>query len=433
MVAQRLTELSLLESSQYHRSSLMPTNPALAFLSAPTSLNDPVGSFDSSVQDVQQFIDYRSWLTSQLHTLRLMPLLHHRDADRRRGNLIQKLVGELHALASLEKTAWEREMLLVGLYGFLHERETGEPRVYHTGMCCIAQTHRNVRLTSCAVEHLHVSRRTIQPFILIALIVTSAMHTLSGLNREAANLVLVMLRTVLVGAFISCNMSQSSELSSDTHQSSASTPHPGRGTGYTSTSGNSLTRFQQAIVDTIPRDVRTALKHLSVEPDVIRYASCPSCSQIYAPDRSHPDNRYPQLCSFSETDKGVCGSPLVRKSSKDDACSTTYTALRPYPYRTLCSWIADLFSRSKAEELVESAWAKADLPPGSPYRDILHAPALQNFHGPDGSLFSQQPRMDVHLVFGLFIDWFNPGGNKQAGKTRSVGAIYLVCLNSTLR
>jgi len=61
--------------------------------------------------------------------------------------------------------------------------------------------------------------------------------------------------------------------------------------------------------------------------------------------------------------------------------------------------------------------------------DILQAPALRNFLGPDGSLYSQQLAGSVNLVFGLFIDWFNPGGNKQAGKSRSIGVIYLVCLN----
>ncbi|TFK83030.1 hypothetical protein K466DRAFT_450123, partial [Polyporus arcularius HHB13444] len=89
-----------------------------------------------------------------------------------------------------------------------------------------------------------------QPFVLAGLLVTSALHTLSGVNRDTANLVLVMLRAVLVGVFIFCSKSRSR------------------------TAASTLPPAQKVILDSIPRDVRTAISRLKLEPTFLRYATC---------------------------------------------------------------------------------------------------------------------------------------------------------------
>ncbi|KAF8234899.1 hypothetical protein L208DRAFT_1259835, partial [Tricholoma matsutake] len=53
--------------------------------------------------------------------------------------------------------------------------------------------------------------------------------------------------------------------------------------------------------------------------------------------------------------------------------------------------------------------------------DIQDSPAWDDLQG-----FLQSP---YHLLFGIYIDWFNPYTNKISGKKVSCGAILLYCLN----
>ncbi|KAI0362927.1 hypothetical protein BV20DRAFT_905515, partial [Pilatotrama ljubarskyi] len=83
------------------------------------------------------------------------------------------------------------------------------------------------------------------PSILLALIIIGALHTLSGVQGNAVNLILGMVRIVLTGAFIASNKAASLQADSS-----------------------------QSMLDAIPRDILTVLAHLQVEPDYIRYATC---------------------------------------------------------------------------------------------------------------------------------------------------------------
>ncbi|KAI0364055.1 hypothetical protein BV20DRAFT_931529, partial [Pilatotrama ljubarskyi] len=103
--------------------------------------------------------------------------------------------------------------------------------------------------------------------------------------------------------------------------------------------------------------------------------------------------------------------------------------IKPFPHRPFASWLASFFSQPEIERIVMGSWGEATQTTGSSWTDIFHSPEIRRFRGPDGQLFSIQPPGCAHLVFSLFIDWFNPFGNKQAGKSHSVGAIYLPSLH----
>ncbi len=230
------------------------------------------------------------------------------------------------------------------------------------------------------------------------------LHSLAEAARLDVTVLLAAMKAVFFGSFMWCNTLH--------RQPSTLSPE------------------QLKILDSIPRDVRTLFTQLDLEPpDTVRHAVCPKCRATYAPNKRKSHDPYPHRCTFRETDKEVCGEKLAvkRETIEGKDIIVTYEPLQWFPYRPFKSWITELFQRPELATLARQAWNTV---PGGKWNDIWDAPALRELRGPDGrTLFSEQPEGAVHLVFSLFVDWFNPYGNKQAGKSHSIGAIYLVCLN----
>ncbi|KAJ3502990.1 hypothetical protein NLJ89_g8636 [Agrocybe chaxingu] len=97
-------------------------------------------------------------------------------------------------------------------------------------------------------------------------------------------------------------------------------------------------------------------------------------------------------------------------------------------------WLAGILSRVGFEEKMDAAWKscpRARRNANVEMTDIFDGQILQDFKGPDGMHFGIGGD-EGRYVFSLCVDYFNPLGNKQAGKKKSVGLVSLVCLNLPL-
>ena len=164
-----------------------------------------------------------------------------------------------------------------------------------------------------------------------------------------------------------------------------------------------------------------------MEPEHTLYACCPKCFALYAPDDSLPKDRYPHLCTRRPAaSEEPCGASLVTPGSANG----TFLPRKTFALQTMRAWLAQLLARPEIERALERSWSSARAGASGVWSDILESPIVQEFLGPDDStLYSVENHGELHLAFSLNIDWFNPFGNKQAGKSFSVGGVYLACLN----
>lgn len=254
--------------------------------------------------------------------------------------------------------------------------------------------------------------------------------------------------------------------------------------------GPSLTAEAQALVDRFPVDLQTARKLFELEPVTDVYACCPECFALYLPESEHPVNsdagslqqgveqdiiswgaefpfhddstpatklstekRYPLECRYRDLpnapDCPPCGTRLLRSNERSQKPKDHRTAhqhsdgnfrpIRTYSHQSMKAWLSRLISRRGMEEIMDKAWEPVRNSKGKApevLNDIWDASEVREFLGPgpedQRKPFHFNPDNEGRYLFSLFIDWFNPLGNKQAGKSMSSGVIFMACLNLPL-
>ena len=105
---------------------------------------------------------------------------------------------------------------------------------------------------------------------------------------------------------------------------------------------------------------------------------------------------------------------------------TAWRPLKAFCYQKLKDWLQQKLVRWGFEDLIDSPLEYTGQE--GVMRDILDGSVWKNFKYPSTDKETYTKRSG-NLVFSLYVDCFNPHGNKIGGKLLEAGAIILVCLN----
>jgi hypothetical protein len=176
-----------------------------------------------------------------------------------------------------------------------------------------------------------------------------------------------------------------------------------------------------------PMDIRTLKKNLGLDPQLLLYATCPVCWATYPPEQKSPGVfEWPPTCTFKTFPHSPsCDSPLTTASRVVNGESARHP-IRPFPTNPFVPWLADLICRPGMLKHLAQKPTASDV---DGLADVFHGDWLKELRMEDGRLFVDSPVGELHLVFALSIDFFNPLLNKISGKKMSSGSIALICLN----
>ena len=189
-----------------------------------------------------------------------------------------------------------------------------------------------------------------------------------------------------------------------------------------------LSQRDLKLLSDFPVDPRTVEKEYNLNTKATIYAICPNenCHASYKPtfNDGSPIPIYPSFCTHLHFGRR-CKEPLVRPRLISGHIVSV--PIKTFVAFDVKDWIGRLLAQTGLEAKMDSAWTHCNSI-GDEMHDIFDGNMLRNFKGPGGLHFSHGDG-EGRYVFSLSLDFFNPLGNKQAGKKVSIGLISLVCLN----
>ena len=192
--------------------------------------------------------------------------------------------------------------------------------------------------------------------------------------------------------------------------------------------GPNLSQGDEKLLSGIPTDPRMTEKAFNLSNKNTIFAVCPKpdCHFNYEPTfhEGSPIPHYPAKCNHWEFQGGTkCGTPLVKPRCVNGL--TILVPIKPFVAFSFKDWLGRMLAHSRFEKKMDMAWKERVTPE---MKDIFDGEFLRSFKGLDGQHFSEGGE-EGRYVFSLCINYFNPLGNKQAGKKKSISLISMVCIN----
>ena len=185
----------------------------------------------------------------------------------------------------------------------------------------------------------------------------------------------------------------------------------------------------------IPRDPRTIVNALNLDPVTIRYIACVECHALRKLSEVpiKQANGSVTLCNERVPEASLpCGAPLFTEqiNNKGDVC---WKPQRTVLLQCLKNWIGRLLSRPGIEDILTSYpyGVMNDANQSEVMSDIWASPTISKLRGRDGKPFFNYDKDDeeIRFLFTFAGDGYNPFQNKTAKQNiRSMG-FWIVLLN----
>lgn len=171
----------------------------------------------------------------------------------------------------------------------------------------------------------------------------------------------------------------------------------------------------------IPHDPRVIVSAFNLDPHTHSFVCCPQCFALSVDH--HPDTQ--AFCDALLGSGEPCSAKLKKKHTSGG--KESFIPIRKYLHQDMKQWMARLLARKGIEDIMDATPVVKTA--SGHATDIWDASVFQNFLGPDKKPFINPSLQEGRFLFGLNVDSFNPYYNREAKKSFSSTAIYLVCYN----